>query len=218
MAIYSVYIINKAGGLIYQYDHSGARPEVEKTFSYPLELVLKVHDEKLVVAFGERDGIKVGHTLLSVNGVPAEGRFLKSDGKDIMDIIAAEENYPINLKFGRTKLTTNERIMLASMFHSLFAIGSQLSPEPRSSGIEVLETDTFKLHCFQTMTGIKFIILADPRQMAVDVLLKKLYEVYSDFALKNPFYSLDMPIRCDLFDTNLQQAIEQAERLGISNI
>lgn len=35
----------------------------------------------------------------------------------------------------------------------LFAIGSQLSPEQGSSGIEMLETDTFKLHCFQTLTG-----------------------------------------------------------------
>lgn len=35
----------------------------------------------------------------------------------------------------------------------LFAIGSQLSPEIGSSGIEMLETDTFKLHCFQTLTG-----------------------------------------------------------------
>lgn len=39
------------------------------------------------------------------------------------------------------------------LFSRLFAIGCQLSPEPRSSGIELLETDTFKLHCHQTMTG-----------------------------------------------------------------
>ena len=58
MAIYSVYIVNKAGGLIYQHDHNASRPEVEKTFSYPLELVLKIFDDKIVVAFGERDGIK----------------------------------------------------------------------------------------------------------------------------------------------------------------
>ena len=45
------------------------------------------------------------------------------------------------------------------------------------------------------VSGLKFIVIADPRQAAVDALLKKLYEVYSDFALKNPFYSLDMPIR-----------------------
>lgn len=217
MTIFSAYIINKAGGLIYQYDHNVSRPEIEKTFSFPLELTLKIFDDRIVVAFGERDGIKIGHTLLAVNGMPAEGRFLQ-DGRDVLEVVATEENFPINLKFGRPKLTTNEKIMLASMFHSLFAIGSQLSPEPRSSGIEVLETDTFKLHCHQTMTGLKFVVIADPRQAAVDTLLKKLYEVYADFALKNPFYSLDMPIRCDLFDTNLQSAIEQAEKLGISNV
>ena len=58
MAIFSVYIINRAGGLIYQYDHSMPKSEVEKTFSYPLELVLKIYDDKVVVAYGQRDGIK----------------------------------------------------------------------------------------------------------------------------------------------------------------
>lgn len=43
--------------------------------------------------------------------------------------------------------------------------------------------------------GIKFIVLADPRQAGIDALLRKMYEIYSDFALKNPFYSLEMPIR-----------------------
>jgi len=60
MTIYSVYIINKAGGLIYQHDHNVPRLEIEKTFSFPLEITLKVFDEKIVVAFGERDGIKGG--------------------------------------------------------------------------------------------------------------------------------------------------------------
>lgn len=41
-------------------------------------------------------------------------------------------------------------------FLRLFAIGSQLSPEVGSSGIEMLETDMFKLHCFQTLTGLFF--------------------------------------------------------------
>ena len=58
MTIFSAYIINKAGGLIYQYDHNVSRPEIEKTFSYPLELTLKIFDDRIVVAFGERDGIK----------------------------------------------------------------------------------------------------------------------------------------------------------------
>ncbi|XP_005095684.1 trafficking protein particle complex subunit 4 [Aplysia californica] len=218
MTIFSVYIINKAGSLIYDYDSPSVnRPAVEKTFSYPLELVLKVFDEKVVVSFGERDGIKVGHAILGINGVAAKGRILE-DGRDIMETLATEANYPINIKFGKPHLTTNEKIMLASMLHSLFAFGSQLSPEPNSSGIHTLETDTFKLHCHQTMTGVKFVLLTDPKQAHVDAILKKLYEVYSDYALKNPFYSLDMPVRAELFDANLQQVIEQADKLGISNI
>lgn len=127
-------------------------------------------------------------------------------------------SYPLSIRFGRPRLTTNERIVLASTFHSFYAIASQLSPEPKSSGIEVLEAGAFRLHCYQTVTGIKFIVLADARQASLEPLLRRLFELYADYALKNPFYSLEMPIRCELFDTNLQAAVEQMERTGISNV
>lgn len=140
------------------------------------------------------------------------------DGRDALEIIENPENYPLTLKFGRPKMTTNEKIFLASMFYPLFAIASQLSPEPRSSGIEVLEADTFKLHCFQTLTGVKFITIAEPHQIGMDALLRRIYELYADYALKNPFYSLEMPIRCELFETNLQTLLEQVEKTGVSNI
>uniref|UniRef100_A0A8C6S4E4 Trafficking protein particle complex subunit n=1 Tax=Neogobius melanostomus TaxID=47308 RepID=A0A8C6S4E4_9GOBI len=137
MVIFSVYVVNKAGGLIYH---------------YPLDLVLKHHDEKVIVSFGQRDGIKVGHALLSINGVDVIGKNT-ADGKDILEYLKDSSNYPVSIRFGRARLSSNEKLMLASMFHSLFAIGSQLSPEAGSSGIEMLETDVFKLHCFQTLTG-----------------------------------------------------------------
>uniref|UniRef100_A0A8C9MAR0 Trafficking protein particle complex subunit n=1 Tax=Panthera tigris altaica TaxID=74533 RepID=A0A8C9MAR0_PANTA len=194
MAIFSVYVVNKAGGLIYQLDSYAPRAEAEKTFSYPLDLLLKLHDERVLVAFGQRDGIRVGHAVLAINGVDVNGKYT-ADGKEVLEYLGNPANYPVSIRFGRPRLTSNEKLMLASMFHSLFAIGSQLSPEQGSSGIEMLETDTFKLHCFQTLTGIKFVVLADPRQAGIDSLLRKIYEIYSDFALKNPFYSLEMPIR-----------------------
>ncbi|KAF6106820.1 trafficking protein particle complex 4 [Phyllostomus discolor] len=193
MAIFSVYVVNKAGGLIYQLDSYAPRAEAEKTFSYPLDLLLKLHDERVLVAFGQRDGIRVGHAVLAINGMDVNGKYT-ADGKEVLEYLGNPANYPVSIRFGRPRLTSNEKLMLASMFHSLFAIGSQLSPEQGSSGIEVLETDTFKLHCFQTLTGIKFVVLADPRQAGIDSLLRKIYEIYSDFALKNPFYSLEMPI------------------------
>uniref|UniRef100_A0A2K5F6H3 Trafficking protein particle complex subunit n=1 Tax=Aotus nancymaae TaxID=37293 RepID=A0A2K5F6H3_AOTNA len=182
MAIFSVYVVNKAGGLIYQLDSYAPRAEAEKTFSYPLDLLLKLHDERVLVAFGQRDGIRVGHAVLAINGMDVNGKYT-ADGKEVLEYLGNPANYPVSIRFGRPRLTSNEKLMLASMFHSLFAIGSQLSPEQGSSGIEMLETDTFKLHCYQTLTGIKFVVLADPRQAGIDSLLRKIYEIYSDFTL-----------------------------------
>lgn len=61
-------------------------------------------------------------------------------------------------------------------------------------------------------------VIADPTHTGLEQFLKKMYELYADYALKNPFYSLEMPIRCELFDTNLQALLEQADKSGISSI
>lgn len=66
--------------------------------------------------------------------------------------------------------------------------------------------------------GVKFMVVAETTQTGVDILLRRIYELYSDFVLKNPFYSLEMPIRCELFDTNLQALLEQMEKGGLTNI
>ena len=100
-------------------------------------------------------------------------------------------------------------------------ITSQISPIPGSSGIQVLETDAFRLQCFQTLTGkfssfsiekwlieiyvgTKFLLITEPRQSNVDIVIKRIYELYSDYVMKNPFYQWEMPIRCEEFDRNLQ--------------
>lgn len=159
--------------------------------------------------------------MLAINGESVTGR--KLGERDVIDdILSNEDNFPISLKwlkvvfisiinskidlhlynfrFGLLKLTTNEKIVLSSMFHSLYAIAAlQIGSKKdklKSSGIEMMETDNFRLNCLQTMTGVKFLVISDLTVPAnKDVLLKKIYELYTDYALKNPFYSLDMPIR-----------------------
>ena len=44
-------------------------------------------------------------------------------------------------------------------------------------------------------TGVKLIVVAESKQQRVEEILKRIYELYADYVLKNPFYSLDMPIR-----------------------
>jgi trafficking protein particle complex subunit 4 len=48
-----------------------------------------------------------------------------------------------------------------------------------------------------------------------ETLLRKLYELYADYALKNPFYSIDMPIRCEKFDEALKILLEKHEKNAI---
>ena len=110
-------------------------------------------------------------------------------------------------------LSANEKIILASIFHSLYTIASQLSPVAKSSGVEVLETSQFRLQCFQSITGVKFVVIsAYTNTQNVEPLLRKIYELYADFALKNPFYSIDMPIRAEKFDAGMKTLVDRFER------
>lgn len=81
-------------------------------------------------------------------------------------------------------------------------------PEP-PSGLEVLETENFRMQCFNTMTGTKFLLFNDTTQTNVDVIMRKIYDLYADYVMKNPFYSLEMPIRCEIFDRKLLSYIRE---------
>ncbi|KAK4211727.1 Sybindin-like protein [Rhypophila decipiens] len=133
---------------------------------------------------------------------------------------------------GLQKISTNDLLVLAGTFHGVHAITSRLSPvkpaqaqaqatpptqqppglltrpEP-PSGLEVLETENFRLQCFNTMTGTKFLLFTDTTQANVDVVMRRVYEMYSDYVMKNPFYQLEMPIRCDMFDRKLSSYIRE---------
>lgn len=111
MAINSIYILSKSGGLIYQYDHNSPKVEYEKMWNYPLDIHLTEINKRIVVAFGQKDGVHNGHTLLAVNGNQLNGTVL-DDGREVNAVLADESNYPISLKFGRPKLSTNEKIFL----------------------------------------------------------------------------------------------------------
>ncbi|KAL5264800.1 hypothetical protein ACHWQZ_G005760 [Mnemiopsis leidyi] len=210
--IYSVYIINKAGGLIYDEDFSWNKNIEEHTWQqHPIPLVFTADTGRVLVKFGELNSIKPGYSVIAVNRQSVSGTMGPAD-KPIMEMINNPDCYPLSLTFGKGKVGANEKLMLASMFHSLYAIASKISPVEGSSGIQQLVTDEFSLHCFQTITGVKFFVIVDHKQTACEPLLHRIYELYTDFVLKNPFYLIDMPIRCELFDQNLRRVIEQVER------
>ena len=55
-------------------------------------------------------------------------------------------------------------------------------------------------------------LAANETQQNMDQLLRKIYELYADYALKNPFYSIDMPIRAEKFDEAIKILMDKAEK------
>ena len=128
------------------------------------------------------------------------------------------------------KVSVNDLLVLAGTFHGyvnstlqmtiqlnpvfrVHAITKSLTPSSLGipskdrTGIEVLESSQFRLTCFQTFTGTKFLLFTEPNQPNVDVIIRKVYELYADYVMKNPFYQLEMPIRCEAFERHLMSYI-----------
>uniref|UniRef100_A0A0N5BIS8 Trafficking protein particle complex subunit n=1 Tax=Strongyloides papillosus TaxID=174720 RepID=A0A0N5BIS8_STREA len=222
MSIQHVFIISKAGSLIYSWENKANESiSVEKTYEWPLDLKLSYIDQKATVVFGENDKVKLRYTISAINSINViNGKFMEDDEeRDLLTYLEDKRNYPLTLTFNSPQLTANEKIILSSMFHSLYTIAAQVAPTPKSYGIECLETTQFKLHCFQSLTGIKFIaVVSESFTQSVDGLLRKIYEIYSDFALKDPFYAIDMPIRCEKFDDALNATLEKYENTSAVTI
>jgi hypothetical protein len=78
-----------------------------------------------------------------------------------------------------------------------------------NNGIQVIESENMKLVCFQTLTKLKFTFIIDYNTSIgeCEAMFKRIYDIYSDFVSKNPFYELDMPIRIDTFENEITKII-----------
>lgn len=155
--VYTLLIINKAGGLVYQRDFNTALNK------------------------------------LSVN--------------DYLVLAGTFHGYSSLLSFPLPRISSSPNILTNML--SVHAITKSLTPSaltlPASqrTGIEVLESSLFRLTCFQTFTGTKFLLFTEPGQPNVDLIIRRIYELYADYVTKNPFYQMEMPVRCEAFDRNL---------------
>ncbi len=121
------------------------------------------------------------------------------------------KEYNTNKQSNIRSLTSNDAMVLASTLHSLTAISSRVSPiigtQP-SQGLRQIVTSLFTIYIHSTLTGIKFIVLATPTTTGIDSFFTKLYESYSDYVVKNAFYTLEHPIKNNLFDQHLENLVK----------
>lgn len=109
--------------------------------------------------------------------------------------------YSRNFNKNSTKLNENDYLRLASTFHSIHEISQKICPikvkRPGGKlylilhdyiGIEVIETDGHKIHCFKALTGLMIFVVGIGRTQILEQFVQRVYAAYADFVLKNPFY------------------------------
>ncbi|TDL24978.1 TRAPP complex subunit Trs23 [Rickenella mellea] len=111
--------------------------------------------------------------------------------------------YQRNFSDGLAQLSMNEYLVMAGTLHGIHAITSRLSPTGSSSGAQVIEAETFKMTILLTATGTKFVLLTSLSDPSAESLLQKVYEIYADATMKNPFHTPEMPIRSEKFDVRI---------------
>ncbi|EDR14387.1 transport protein particle complex subunit [Laccaria bicolor S238N-H82] len=115
--------------------------------------------------------------------------------------------YQRNFAEGLAQLTSNEYLVLAGTLHGIHAITSRLSPMGSSSGAQVIEGETFKMTISLTVTGTKFVLLTSLAESKADIILQKVYDIYADAVMKNPFHTPEMPIRSEGFDARITSLV-----------
>ena len=153
--VFSLIIINKAGGLIYQREFQAG--------------LSKLSTNDYLVLAGTFHGYAVS--------------FLFCTSFDL-DHLAEVESH-LNIKLVWLTIPRRVHAITRSLTPSIpsnpptSAAGSSTStpnlstlPNPGlpKTGLEVLETERFRLTCFQTVTGTKFLLFTDPMMANVDVV------------------------------------------------
>ena len=54
---------------------------------------------------------------------------MEETGENVLELLQNKENYPVNLRFGLQKLTSNDKIIMASTFHTVFAFACQVGTQ-----------------------------------------------------------------------------------------
>ncbi|KAA0188691.1 Trafficking protein particle complex subunit 4 [Fasciolopsis buskii] len=230
MSVFSVYVISESGSLQFYYEHTTLNTEVEKKFNFPLPFVFKVYNSRIVVDFGATEDVKIGYAVCAVDQIPAKGIHLE-DGREILQVLSEEKNFPMTIKFAKPIPTSNDRLHLAGLWHGLHRLSRHLSPlsetpindnvdsqEKRdpvvfNSGIQSLECASCRIHCLESRVGVKFLLITDAKlPSASREALKRIYEAYTDYVLKNPFYAPNQLFNYDFFTAQVRTICEQVER------
>ncbi|KAL6945128.1 hypothetical protein ACO0QE_002574 [Hanseniaspora vineae] len=212
MKVQSVVIINKSGGLIYC-----------KTFpiSNNDNNDNKIDINEMLVFAGTFHGTYAIASQLTPRSIQIEQQQQQSA---TLQPMALPKLMSSSFNSSVSTLKNANQVLKGGTYKVPDFINPRIINNTNKTGIKSISTDKFDIHCFQTLTGVKFLIFADtssksslssaPAQsvsstsMLADSILKRVYCLYGDYVMKNPFYSTEMPIKNTLFDSKLQLLLD----------
>ncbi|CAI5481064.1 unnamed protein product [Closterium sp. Yama58-4] len=106
--------------------------------------------------------------------------------------------------------TDDHKLMFGLVF-SLRSFTAKMDPINGASGdgcsFHAFRTNTYKLNYLETPSGIKIILVTDPKMGDLRDALKHIYtNIYVEYVIKNPLYVPGEPFRCELFIKTIEHA------------
>mmetsp|Transcript_875 Transcript_875/g.1103 ORF Transcript_875/g.1103 Transcript_875/m.1103 type:complete len:141 (-) Transcript_875:3368-3790(-) len=127
-------------------------------------------------------------------------------------IFNREGNCCFYKEWNRKKPSTNLEEEFKLMYGFIFQLKlfcAKTSVESTDGGFHFYKTSAYKLHFYESASMVKFILLTDPNVGDMRELLKKFFEYYTTYVVKNPMYELNSKIdNCTLFIEHLDQEVK----------
>ncbi|CAR23520.1 Trafficking protein particle complex subunit [Lachancea thermotolerans] len=190
MAIQTILVINKSGGLVYQRDF--------------IKTGAKLSSNEYLILAGTLQGVVAIASQVTPKALQISAKTGSKTANEPSQLIP----YVGSLGAPAQNLSDMGSFMGQDFFNESF-------PSWNQSGLKHVTTDQLSMFLYQTLTGLKFVAISTQsttNAMAVSIaenLLRKAYCLYADYVMKNPFHDPEMPIKCELFDTHLAELVGQ---------
>ena len=100
--------------------------------------------------------------------------------------------------------------LMYGMIFSIKSLLSRLSPRTTKEGFLGYSTNKYKLHYYETPTGLKFVMLTDTNVGSLNDSLADIYsKIYVEYVVKNPLYQLGEWIDSELFSSELDAFVQK---------
>ena len=99
------------------------------------------------------------------------------------------------------------KLMFGFLF-SLKQLVGKMSPKKNGGGFYACSTSAYKLHYFETASGLRFVMTTDLAAADMREPLRNIYShIYVETLVKNPLWCPGEPISCPLFTNSIERYI-----------